>query len=692
MTSLSEKLASVTYATYEEAANIHSFIDSEEIDNSLTSSTNTTSSSSSNQPNTNQFDTTPPIYMKKVYNPLKFNSLKIVLVSALKLLFVLFSPYIFFVLILYYLFSYYYLNNLFNNTLTNNNKFYLDLFLLIPFYYSLYEVIILLKIIPSYSPVTSILSYGEFFSTTLPGFYYRDYHLNGSSSEKLNKKYKNNIANILNRSKLFQSKENQKILISGGLPGLKSTWWIFSGHLRTILPFLFATIEASLPKKITSKPLSDKDYKLLSTEEASRNSALSPSSIQYVRRWVRVKIGSKNKPDKDPSELYENDFVKCDSDSTNSLIEDRIPTKKLYEAVAIDWACPPSQSSSSSNAPVKAILILAGLTGGSGEGYVVSLVHAAVMSGWHCFVMIGRGLHDCPLHSDAMFHGARVSDVKQVAFCLRKSLPKNSKICLVGFSLGGIIAANSSVKHDIYKSVDAAVILGGAFNTSHNTNFKRSRDLWQPILTHSLKECILSPEKFNNVIKDKIIKESLLLNKNIPVKIDTEKIFDDIKDIFDFDSIVVRIAGGFKTVNHYYSKMSACRKTIISSLSKGLKILTEDLTNEEKQLQKQLNYGLTKKVNGVKLNHQIEAETSLAVACPLLVIHSVDDPVIHSDTLNVFKNTPQIPLVLHNMAVLLTSAGGHIGWPVGTAPWKYGFAFMNEVTLSFFEAIEKEEC
>jgi predicted alpha/beta-fold hydrolase len=41
---------------------------------------------------------------------------------------------------------------------------------------------------------------------------------------------------------------------------------------------------------------------------------------------------------------------------------------------------------------VQALLVLAGLTGGSSEGYVMDLVQHANAQGFDCFVMIGRGL------------------------------------------------------------------------------------------------------------------------------------------------------------------------------------------------------------------------------------------------------------------------------------------------------------
>ena len=47
--------------------------------------------------------------------------------------------------------------------------------------------------------------------------------------------------------------------------------------------------------------------------------------------------------------------------------------------------------------PPRVLLILAGLTGGSSEGYVMDLVSHANSLGFDCHVMIGRGLAGRPI-------------------------------------------------------------------------------------------------------------------------------------------------------------------------------------------------------------------------------------------------------------------------------------------------------
>lgn len=162
---------------------------------------------------------------------------------------------------------------------------------------------------------------------------------------------------------LFDSRKNTVI---------RATPWLLSGDFRTLLPFL----------------------------------SVHPPTVQYERRWIRVPIADQNHV--------------CTEESDEAT-----------EAVALDWMPPLTSSSSSSSSaeqqPVKAVFLLAGLTGGSQEGYVKDFVYHARREGLHVFVMVGRGLQDCPIASDALFHGARVSDAVTCARILRASLGTDRK-------------------------------------------------------------------------------------------------------------------------------------------------------------------------------------------------------------------------------------------------------------------------
>ena len=50
------------------------------------------------------------------------------------------------------------------------------------------------------------------------------------------------------------------------------------------------------------------------------------------------------------------------------------------------------------------LLFLAGLTGGSKEGYILDVVNAVNKKGWDSYVMLGRGLAGTPLGSNIIYY------------------------------------------------------------------------------------------------------------------------------------------------------------------------------------------------------------------------------------------------------------------------------------------------
>ena len=81
------------------------------------------------------------------------------------------------------------------------------------------------------------------------------------------------------------------------------------------------------------------------------------------------------------------------------MADRRNPHHTHYEAVALDYLpAPPNtskmnQDDAKDSISSKSMLILAGLTGGSDEGYIRDLVTSAHENHWHCFIMIGPFLY-----------------------------------------------------------------------------------------------------------------------------------------------------------------------------------------------------------------------------------------------------------------------------------------------------------
>jgi predicted alpha/beta-fold hydrolase len=370
----------------------------------------------------------------------------------------------------------------------------------------------------------------------------------------------------------------------------KPTPWLFSGDLRTLLPFLL----------------------------------FKPPDANYIRRWVRVPLAA------GPRDKLSND------DGISS-----------YEAVALDYAAPIVTVESKSQTY---LLIIAGLTGGSREGYVQDLVHAASTMGYGCFVMLGRGLgHENKCNSMAGFHGARTSDVEVCARLLKKSiLNKGDKLIIVGISMGGILCANAIGRGLLKKEdVDGAIAISPCFDTVKNINFWWSRRLWQPLLAQGLKDAFASK-------KTDLKKLQIKLGPGKNVK----EVLANIIDVFDFDSMLVPPMHSFRDVYHYYQDMNCNESALLSSQilekAKNSKVVTKDI--------------------------------SLPV--PLLVIHACDDPIIHADTLPCHSGIAE---TVDNLVVLVTGSGGHVGWALTQRPSDCRWLYQNNLILEFIAALGNEK-
>ena len=146
------------------------------------------------------------------------------------------------------------------------------------------------------------------------------------------------------------------------------------------------------------------------------------------------------------------------------------------EAVAVDVCFPKTCDEAT---PV--FLILHGLNGGSGEPYVLDFVKRATERGCVCAVLIGRGLMRTPVRSE-LFTGARTGDVGAAARALRNAY--GDRICLVGNSMGGVIAENYVAKAGRESSLSSAVALSGTVCSQEILEpcGDRSRAVWQPML------------------------------------------------------------------------------------------------------------------------------------------------------------------------------------------------------------------
>jgi len=344
--------------------------------------------------------------------------------------------------------------------------------------------------------------------------------------------------------------------------------------------------------------------------------------VNYKRYWVRVP-----------------DAPAPDGDEGPSKTAPPVGDDDTAEAVALDIIFP--EEGYREDKPT--FLVLHGLNGGSTEPYVLDLARRAPKEGHTVAVMINRGLMKTPMRGDSLFHGARTSDVGCAVDALHRALygtsrfdddddddsksspkKKKSKIVLVGFSMGGIIAANYAAKSGPNSGLAGAVSFSGMLCVAKNIlatpSGKHSEKVWQTALAWALKATICKPNM------------GRFVRRGITVR-DVEA----VASVHDIDAQLVCRYNGFDTVRDYYRDMSAGG------------------AGDE--------HGL-RRLKGTKI--------------PLLAVHAIDDPIgIYESAL-----ADEVPETDHVM-LLATKHGGHIGWPTGMLPSKNRWNFMIEIALEF---------
>lgn len=158
------------------------------------------------------------------------------------------------------------------------------------------------------------------------------------------------------------------------------------------------------------------------------------------------------------------------------------------EANALDIAFPPDGRF---NKHMPFYIILHGLNGGSDEEYVKEFVMQQTQRGSTVAVMIARGLMGTPVIGKNVFHGARISDIHQVAKVIKKNLGEETTLVGVGYSMGAIIISNYVARSGRSCYLDVAVAVSGALDMKEQINFHRSMRLWQPMLAQGLRDTIM---------------------------------------------------------------------------------------------------------------------------------------------------------------------------------------------------------
>ncbi|KAL3682018.1 hypothetical protein R1sor_000040 [Riccia sorocarpa] len=194
------------------------------------------------------------------------------------------------------------------------------------------------------------------------------------------------------------------------------------------------------------------------------------------------------------------------------------------------------------DAPV--LILLPGLTGGSGDTYVRHMILRARRAGWRPVVFNSRGCADSPVTTPQFYSASFTEDLRQVVkYVANRFL--NSRVYAAGWSLGANILVRYIAQEGENCVLSGAISMCNPFDlVLADKNFHVGfNNVYDKSLASSLK---------------KIFKKHAKLFEAIGGEYDVQKAANS-KTVRDFDDGITRVSFGFKTVDEYYDLSSSSR-------------------------------------------------------------------------------------------------------------------------------------
>ena len=77
------------------------------------------------------------------------------------------------------------------------------------------------------------------------------------------------------------------------------------------------------------------------------------------------------------------------------------------------------------------------------------------------------------------------------------------------------------------------------------------------------------------------------------------------------------------------------------------------------------------------------------ISIPFAVLQALDDPLVGWRTIGTDRPQALVDSGNGNIMLLLTKAGGHVGWPLGMNPAKYSWKWMSDSVRDFALAVDE---
>jgi predicted alpha/beta-fold hydrolase len=186
------------------------------------------------------------------------------------------------------------------------------------------------------------------------------------------------------------------------------------------------------------------------------------------------------------------------------------------------------------------MLILPGLTGGSQEHYIRTLVERMLFKDeWQIVVFNARGCASTPLKTAQLFSSAYTEDLRWIVKYLFDTY-KLMQVVGVGFSMGSNVLVKYLGEEQNAIQLCGAISIGNPFDllkcSEHLTHSFFHRNVYDRVLVKNLKQ--------------------LFFEKSNAAMVDFKKL-KKAKTVLEFDDLLTKFCFGYETVDHYYVDASS---------------------------------------------------------------------------------------------------------------------------------------
>ncbi|KAG6781228.1 hypothetical protein POTOM_014119 [Populus tomentosa] len=332
-------------------------------------------------------------------------------------------------------------------------------------------------------------------------------------------------------------------------------------------------------------------------------------------------------------------------------------------AVALDWVSGDHQILPP-NSPV--LILLPGLTGGSGDSYVRHMLIKARNKGWRVVVFNSRGCGNSPVTTPQFYSASFIGDMHEVVAHVGTRYP-NANLYAVGWSLGANILVNYLAQES--QTITGAVSLCNPFNLviADEDFHKGFNVVYDKALTNALRKILKNHA---------ILFEDMGGEYNIPLAANA-------KSVREFDEGLTRVSFGFKSVDDYYS--NSCSSDSIKHVRTPLLCIQAPCMTAYLVL----GEGFTGSVDvSLTYTHNLTYLKQLRTGLLVVFIHykAANDPIAPARGIP-FEDIKENP----NCLLIVTPKGGHLGWIAGSeaplgAPW------TDTIVMDFLEYLQSGAC